>query len=70
MSRLGGGGAPKPANFDALAEAWDDPLRWAVEVARYNEQLTEAEIPLQGRVSADKLSNESSQHGYREGATS
>lgn len=30
---------PKPANYEAMAAAWDDPARFAAEVATYNEQL-------------------------------
>lgn len=32
-------GAPKPNNFEALCAAHGDPVRWAAEIARYNEQL-------------------------------
>lgn len=34
--------APKPANFRALADAWDSPVAFASELARYYSQLTEA----------------------------
>jgi hypothetical protein len=65
--RRGGGGAPRPENMDALMAAWNDPQQWAVEVARYNDQLTAAGLdpvlPLRGRASADRVSNESSQNG-------
>lgn len=30
---------PKPANYEAMAKAWDNPARFAAEVATYNEQL-------------------------------
>lgn len=31
--------APKPANFQAMADAWDDPVAFASELHRYYEQL-------------------------------
>lgn len=31
--------APKPANFDALVAAWNDPIEWSREVGVYAEQL-------------------------------
>lgn len=31
--------APKPANFRALADAWDSPIAFATELARYYGQL-------------------------------
>lgn len=31
--------APKPANFDALAAAWDEPHAFAVEEAKYRDQV-------------------------------
>jgi hypothetical protein len=30
---------PKPANYEAMAAAWNDPQRFAAEVGIYNEQL-------------------------------
>lgn len=30
---------PKPVNFRAMADAWDDPIRYAAELARYYQQL-------------------------------
>lgn len=30
---------PKPDNWDAMCAAWNDPVRFAAEVARYDEQL-------------------------------
>lgn len=38
--------APKPDNFEALAAAWDDPMQWAVEVAKYNAQLVDTDETL------------------------
>lgn len=66
-----GEGAPKPANWDALVAAATpgaDPVQWAVEVGRYNQQLADAGLPsvqwpLRGRASMDRLSNESGQNG-------
>jgi hypothetical protein len=37
-----GNGAPKPANWDALSAAWDDPQAWAREIAVYDAQLSAA----------------------------
>ena len=37
--------APKPDNFDAMCKAWNDPVLWAVECARYDEQLITAGFP-------------------------
>lgn len=34
--------APKPINFDAMSDAWNDPIRFAAELARYYEQLRAA----------------------------
>lgn len=34
--------APKPANFRALANAWDSPIAFASELARYYAQLEES----------------------------
>lgn len=34
--------APKPANFRALADAWDSPIAYAVELARYYAQLEDS----------------------------
>lgn len=34
--------APKPDNFEALAAAWNDPMQWAVEVAKYNAQIADS----------------------------
>jgi hypothetical protein len=34
--------APKPDNFDAMSDAWDNPVAFAREVAVYNTQLVEA----------------------------
>lgn len=34
--------APRPDNFDAMMAAWNDPVKWAAEVARYNDQLQAA----------------------------
>lgn len=31
--------APKPANFTAMANAWDDPVAFARELDRYYAQL-------------------------------
>lgn len=31
--------APKPANFRSLADAWDSPVAFATELARYYSQL-------------------------------
>lgn len=31
--------APKPDNFDAMAEAWNDPVQFRIEVARYHAQV-------------------------------
>ena len=31
--------APKPVNFDALSSAWNDPIRFAAELANYYQQL-------------------------------
>lgn len=58
---------PKPANWDAMVAAASpgaDPTQWAVQVEAYNRQLVEAGLEpvqqrLRGRVSADRLSNES-----------
>ncbi|MDE0545442.1 hypothetical protein [Microbacterium sp. C7(2022)] len=33
--------APKPANFDAMSRAWNDPTAYAAELARYYAQLTD-----------------------------
>lgn len=45
--RMRHAGAPKPANLEAMVKAADegDPVKWAAEVARYNEQLAEAGYP-------------------------
>lgn len=37
--------APKPANFDALTNAWKDPVEFPRQVAVYNEQLRLAGFP-------------------------
>lgn len=34
--------APQPDNFAAMTAAWNDPVKWAAEVARYNDQLATA----------------------------
>jgi hypothetical protein len=34
--------APRPVNFRALADAWDSPIAFAVELAKYYSQLNEA----------------------------
>ena len=34
-----GAAAPKPLNFRALSNAWDDPLAFARELSRYYKQL-------------------------------
>lgn len=34
--------APKPANFRALADAWDSPIAFATELSKYYSQLTDA----------------------------
>ena len=39
------GSPPKPDNFDAMSDAWDDPVRFAAEVANYDEQLRVAGFP-------------------------
>lgn len=31
--------APKPRNFQAMADAWDNPTAYAAELHRYYEQL-------------------------------
>lgn len=36
---------PKPLNWDAMSDAWDDPVRFAAEVAVYDEQLRVAGFP-------------------------
>lgn len=33
--------AAKPANFRALADAWDSPIAFATELSRYYSQLAE-----------------------------
>lgn len=33
--------APKPHNFDAMAAAWDDPVQFGIEVAKYRAQLAD-----------------------------
>lgn len=33
---------PKPLNWDAMSAAWDDPVRFAAETAKYDEQLIAA----------------------------
>mgnify|MGYP001306619890 CR=1 FL=1 len=33
---------PKPLNWDAMSDAWDDPVRFAAETAKYDEQLIAA----------------------------
>jgi hypothetical protein len=45
--RARSGGAPKPANLKAMeqAAAEQDPVKWAAELARYNQQLAEAGYP-------------------------
>jgi hypothetical protein len=45
QSRLGeseGRWPPKPANYDAMSAAWNDPVAFAREVAIYDQQLVEA----------------------------
>ncbi len=34
-------GAPKPHNFDAMSAAWNDPVKFAIEVAMYRAQLAD-----------------------------
>lgn len=34
-------GAPKPRNFDAMAAAWNDPVRFHAEVAKYRAQVAD-----------------------------
>lgn len=34
--------APRPANFRALANAWDSPVAFATELAKYYSQLTDS----------------------------
>ena len=34
-------GAPKPHNFDAMSAAWNDPVKFALEVAKYRAQLAD-----------------------------
>ncbi|WP_171821934.1 hypothetical protein [Microbacterium sp. CGR1] len=34
--------APRPANFAALADAWDSPIAFATELSRYYAQLAES----------------------------
>lgn len=36
---------PKLDNFEAMCAAWDDPVRFAAECARYDEQLVAAGFP-------------------------
>lgn len=36
---------PKPTNYEAMAKAWKDPLKFAAEVAIYNEQLAAGGYP-------------------------
>jgi hypothetical protein len=33
---------PKPANFDELTSAWDNPERFAAELAKYYSQLEQS----------------------------
>lgn len=37
--------APMPKNMKAMSAAWNDPVRWAAEVAKYDEQLIAAGFP-------------------------
>jgi hypothetical protein len=39
------GSAPMPANWNELCAAWNDPVKWAVETGRYDEQLVAAGFP-------------------------
>lgn len=41
-----GGGAPKPANFDAMWQSWDDPIQFGVERAIYQSQLAEEGVAM------------------------
>lgn len=34
--------APKPDNFEAMCAAHNDPVKWAAEIAKYNQQLEAA----------------------------
>ena len=34
--------APKPANFQALVDAWDSPIAFASELSRYYSQLEDS----------------------------
>lgn len=34
--------APKPANFRALTKAWDSPIAFATELAKYYSQLEDS----------------------------
>lgn len=36
---------PMPANFQAMSDAWNDPVRFAAECAKYDEQLIAAGFP-------------------------
>lgn len=38
--------APKPANFRALADAWDSPIAFAAELAKYYAQLEDSGLRL------------------------
>lgn len=33
--------APKPSNFEAMSDAWSDPLAFAAEVSRYYADLAQ-----------------------------
>lgn len=37
--------APKPTNFEALSNAWNDPTAFATELAAYYDQLAHRERP-------------------------
>lgn len=37
--------APKPANWDAMVAAWNDPVEFAREKAIYSQQLVDAGLP-------------------------
>ena len=37
--------APKPANFDAMSAAWNDPVEFAKQKAIYNAQLVDGGHP-------------------------
>lgn len=44
-------GAPPPLNLAAMANAWNDPVAFAAQLASYYRQLEEAGL----RVSADDI---------------